>query len=206
MGKLVNLYIDIDNVILNTAETFIEYYTKKNNIDKNFYNLKDWNFRSIDRNIDKQEFLQYIETNDFFEKVKINEDFLRFYIKNADKYYWIFNTTGTLTNIRLKREYILRSLPILKNVKFIGVYDFMKKSDIDMTDGIQIDDEYKNLNTNAKYKILLKNLIETDYNQLLDIREDVYIANTFDEVIKCVECLSKEIEDDINERRFQDEY
>ena len=52
-----NLYIDIDSTIINTAETFIDMYCKKKGINKNFYDLKDWKFRSIDRNIDVKEFL-----------------------------------------------------------------------------------------------------------------------------------------------------
>ena len=36
MEKLVDLYIDVDDVILNTSETFIDYYTKKKNIHKSF--------------------------------------------------------------------------------------------------------------------------------------------------------------------------
>lgn len=194
MGQLIKLYIDIDNVILNTAETFIDYYCKKNNINKNFYDLKDWNFRSIDRNIDKKEFLNYICTKDFFNKVQINEDFMKFYMMNAYDYEWIFITVGTEENLRLKRNLLLNSLPTIKNVEFIGL-EKENKNEIDMSYGIQIDDKYDNLNTNAEYKILLKNLIETDYNQLLDFREDVYIMNTFDEVVESIKFFKKEIEE-----------
>ena len=202
MEKLVDLYIDVDDVILNTSQTFIDYYTKKNNIHKTFYDLKDWNFKSIDRNIDKQEFFDYIYNKEFLDNVQINEAFMRFYMKEANNYKWHFVTIDSSANLFVKRYFILNSLPTLMNVDFIGLIEGQKKSDIDMTDGIQIDDRYDNLNTNATYKILLKNYIETDYNQLLDMREDVYITNTFDEVVESIKFLSQEIKENFKKREL----
>lgn len=202
MEKLVDLYIDVDDVILNTSETFIDYYTKKNNIHKSFYDLKDWNLRSIDRNIDKQEFFDYIYSKEFLDNVQINEAFMRFYMKEANNYKWHFVTIDSSANLFVKRYFILNSLPTLMNVDFIGLGKEQKKSDIDMTDGIQVDDRYDNLNTNATYKILLKNCIETDYNQLLDIREDVYITNTFDEVVESIKFLSQEIKENFKKKEL----
>lgn len=202
MEKLVDLYIDVDDVILNTSETFIDYYTKKNNIHKSFYDLKDWDFRSIDRNIDKQEFFDYIYNKEFLDNVQINETFMRFYMKEANNYKWHFVTIDSSANLFVKRYFILNSLPTLMNVDFIGLIEGQKKSDIDMTDGIQVDDRYDNLDTNATYKILLKNCIETDYNQLLDIREDVYIANTFDEVVESIKFLSQEIKENFKKKEL----
>lgn len=202
MEKLVDLYIDVDDVILNTSQTFIDYYTKKNNIHKTFYDLKDWNLRSIDRNIDKQEFFDYIYSKEFLDNVQINEAFMRFYMKEANNYKWHFVTIDSSANLFVKRYFILNSLPTLMNVDFIGLIEGQKKSDIDMTDGIQIDDRYDNLNTNATYKILLKNYIETDYNQLLDMREDVYITNTFDEVVESIKFLSQEIKENFKKREL----
>ena len=202
MEKLVDLYIDVDDVILNTSETFIDYYTKKKNIHKSFYDLKDWNFKSIDRNIDKQEFFDYVYSKEFLDNVQINEDFMRFYMKEANNYKWHFVTIDSSANLFVKRYFILNSLPTLMNVDFIGLIEGQKKSDIDMTNGIQIDDRYDNLNTNATYKILLKNYIETDYNQLLDMREDVYITNTFDEVVESIKFLSQEIKENFKKREL----
>ena len=191
MDNVVKLYIDIDDVILNTGETFIDFYCKKNNINKTFSDLKDYNFRSIDRNIDKKEFFNYIETDDFFNKVKINEDFINFYTNNTDQYVWYFVTQGTTKILDKKRELLFSKLENTDNIYFIGVKDNKDKLSIDMSNGIQVDDYYNNLYTNAKYKILLKNFHETDYNQLLDIREDVYIVNTFKDIIECIEFFKK---------------
>lgn len=182
-----NLYIDIDSTIINTAETFIDMYCKKKGINKNFYDLKDWKFRSIDRNIDVKEFLNYIETEEFFNEVQFYDDFLRFYVKYADKFNFIFVTIGTKKNLQLKKRFIFRSLPTIKNVKYIGLEN--NKNDIDMSDGIQIDDKYDNLNTNAKLKILQKNNIETDYNQVKEYRNDLYIMQDWKQIGESLEFI-----------------
>lgn len=182
-----NLYIDIDSTIINTAETFIDMYCNKKGIKKNFYDLKDWKFRSIDRNIDIKEFLNYIETEEFFNKVQFYDDFLRFYVKYGDKFNFIFVTIGSKKNLELKKKFIFRSLPTIENVKYIGLEN--NKNDIDMSNGIQIDDKYDNLNTNAKLKILQKNNIETDYNQVKEYRDDLYIMQDWKQISESLEFI-----------------
>lgn len=68
------------------------------------------------------------------------------------------------------------------DIEFIGIpldldNPSYKKDSLDISNGIQIDDKYSCLNTNASLKILLKNFKETDYNQILDVREDLYEIN-----------------------------
>ena len=47
---------------------------------------------------------------------------------------------------------------------------------------VQIDDKYENLDSSCDLKILLRNHKDTDYNQIVDHREDVYIMDTMKEV------------------------
>lgn len=186
----INLYIDIDNTIINTAETYIERYCRDNGIKKDFYDLKDWGFRSIDRNIDVKEFLRYIETEEFFNEIQFYDDFLRFYVRNGDKFNFIFITIGTKKNLELKKNFILRSLPTIQNVKYIGIENNHNKNIIDMSNGIQIDDKYENLNTNAQLKILQKNYIDTDYNQVKDYRDDLYIMQDWKQIGETLEFIN----------------
>lgn len=185
----INLYIDIDNTILNTAEAFINKYCKENNINKNFYDLKDWGFKSIDRNIKVREFLKYIEDEEFFNDVRYYDDFLRFYVRNADRFIFNFVTIGTKRNLEMKKHFILSTLPTIENVKYIGFEKENTKNIIDMSNGIQIDDKYSNLDTNARIKILQKNYIDTDYNRVNDIREDLYIMQDWEQIGKAIEFI-----------------
>ena len=89
--------------------------------------------------------------------------------------------------IELKKKFIFRSLPTIENVKYIGLEN--NKNGIDMSDGIQIDDKYDNLNTNARLKILQKNNIETDYNQVKEYRDDLYIMQDWKQISESLEFI-----------------
>ena len=54
---------------------------------------------------------------------------------------------------------------------------------MDLSDGIQIDDNYSNLLSNALFKILVKNFHEADYNQVLENHTDLYIVNDWKDII-----------------------
>ena len=189
----VKLFIDVDNTIMNTAEIFIDKYCEDNNINKTIDNLKDWKFKSIDRKIDIREFLKYIETEDFFEQVQIDEDFLKFYFTYQLNYEWIFITKGTPENLKLKRKFIMESLPTLQNVKFIGIDNDGFKNIYNMNNSIQIDDCYEELNTNARFKILIKNNLETDYNRIIAPSDNVYAMNNWKEISESINWFRDEI-------------
>ena len=101
--ELKKIYIDMDDVIINTSETLINYYCKQNNINKSFKDLKDFNYRSIDRNIDKEKLFKYTETDEFWNEVKINPVFLEYYNKHCYDYDWTIVTKGS--NITLNKKF-----------------------------------------------------------------------------------------------------
>ena len=188
----IKLFIDVDGTIINTAETFIDKYCKENNINKTIDDLKDWEFKSIDRKMHINEFLRYIETEEFFEIIELDENFLKFYVMNQDKYEWIFITKGTKKNLELKEKFLRESLPTFNNVKYIGIENEDKKN-YNMKNGIQVDDNINNLNTNAKYKILIKNYLETNYNRIQAPSDDIYEMNNWNEIVESIEWFRKEI-------------
>lgn len=200
-SKRIKLYIDIDDTIINTSENFIKKYSKEHGLKKSIDDLKDYKFKSIDRKMDLNEFLRYIESEEFFNTVKIDEEFLRFYKENEEKYEWIFITRGTHKNLELKENFIREALrnnkkseeENNKRIKYIGVKNEEEKGKYIEKNSIQIDDKYDELNTKAKYKILIKNYRETEYNHVKDIREDLYIMNEWKEIIKSIEWFEKEI-------------
>lgn len=191
--ELKKIYIDMDDVIINTSETLIKHYCRQTGINKNFKDLKDFNFKSIDRKIDKKKLFEYSETDDFWNEVEINPSFLNFYNKHCYDYEWFIVTKGSDITLRKKLDFLHNKLDDVMSLNFIGLLLDEDKSKVNMKDGIQIDDEYKNLKSNAKYKVLLKNNIDTDYNKVYDAVDNLYIVNTFDEVIDCVKWLFKKI-------------
>lgn len=186
----LNLYVDIDGVVLRTSEAFINHYCRENNINKTFYDLKDYNFRSIDRNIKLQDFFKYVESKDFINDVEFFEDFLKYYEKRKNDFNWIFVIKGTSKFFNIKQNILEHKLGY--DIEFIHISPEQEKNIVDMTNGIQIDDFYWNLNTNAKTKILVKNFIDTDYNFVPDIREDLYIVNDWKDIGECLDWFKKE--------------
>ena len=63
---------------------------------------------------------------------------------------------------------------------------------------IQVDDNYSNLGTTCNLNILLKER-ETDYNQVEDIREDLYIAYNLNELEQILEFYSTYSFDELEE-------
>jgi len=78
------------------------------------------------------------------------------------------------------------------DIELIHIGPGQEKNIVDMNNGIQIDDFYCNLNTNAKTKVLVKNFIDTDYNFVPDIREDLYIVNDWKDIGECLDWFKKE--------------
>ena len=77
------IYVDVDDVIFNTSELVIDLLNKYYNIvpPKTIYDLKDWGFKSIYRQVDTKILEEFWESDEFFDNVKINEDFCKFYKK-----------------------------------------------------------------------------------------------------------------------------
>ena len=87
-----------------------------------------------------------------------NEEFINLYKKTKRKINWILFTQGTKKNLELKTDFFQKRF---KNINIITVNEDKneEKRTFDLHNGIQIDDVYSNLKTNAQVKILLKILL-----------------------------------------------
>lgn len=181
MDKKEKIYVDADDVILNTSEVTINYLNNLYKIhpSKTINDLKDWKYKSIYRNINIDLLYKYWESNEFFNEIKIDEDFLEFYKNTKEIYEWIVFTHGTKINLQKKKEYFYKNLP---DIKILGVDFSQKKNLIDISDGIQIDDKYENLLSNAYFKILKKNFRDTDYNQVIQNHTNLYIVDDWKDI------------------------
>ena len=180
MGR-EKIYVDVDDVIINTSEVVINLLNDTYNITppKTFKDLKDWGYKSIYRHLDKKILYQYWETDEFFNKVKINSDFLKFYNDTKNVFEWILFTHGTEKNLKKKQEFFSKYIP---DIKINGVDISKNKNEVDLSDGIQIDDNYNNLLSNAYFKILIKNFHEANYNQVLENHTNLYVVNDWKEI------------------------
>lgn len=187
-SKRITIFLDADDTILESSKTVIAILNERYNITppKNITHMKEWNYRSICKHVTGKEVDEIYSSDEFFERVTINPDFLKIYERYKEKFNFCVVTKGTKQNLEKKRQYLKERLP---DIVFTGISfttedstDF-DKSKIDMSRGIQIDDRMDCLNTNANCKILLKNNLNVPWNAYGG--EDVgnlYIVNNWDEI------------------------
>jgi hypothetical protein len=196
------LILDIDDVVLNSCEAIVEIINERYNLSPKIIvdNIKDWDFTYFTRRIQKEnktsltkeDYLKLFESVEFWEKVQFKEGIMDilFEPKIRDYFKITLVSTGTQNNLEAKEKFLFKQLD-MTDINFIGLPLDLKnpqynKKEIDnfmlTFGGIQVDDRYKCLNTNAKLKVLLKNNKETTYNQVLDMREDLYVVNDLKEL------------------------
>ena len=190
------IYWDVDDVVLNTTEAMVELINKKYRIPNNLQprtreQCKDWEFKGLWRPLTKEQQMELFESHEFWDTVTIKPEFYNI-VKSGvlDKYDNIFVTKGSVYNLFRKKEFLYDEVDIkdvFKNFGFVGIADNEDKAAINMTDGIQIDDNYSNLkNTKAKIKILVKNNVESTVNNsygMIDTPDNLYNVNSLNEVL-----------------------
>lgn len=190
------IYWDIDDVVLNTTEAMVDLINKKYRIPnhlspKTRAECKDWEFKGLWRNLTKEQQMELFESSDFWDSVTIKEEFYNVINSGIlDKYDNVFVTKGSIYNLFKKKEFLYDNSDIKEAIKdfgYVGLAEGVDKASIDMTDGIQIDDNYGNLkNTKAKIKILVKNYVESTVNNsygLIETPDNLYNVNSLNEVL-----------------------
>ena len=161
-GSKQTIYWDVDDVILNTSEVAIDIINKRYLNDgqhKTFENRKDWGLKSIWRGMNKQIAKEIFESDDFWNSVKVKEEFKKVFDSIGDQYEHKLVTKGTECNHDRKQQFLINDAYMKdKQWDYICVGDDEDKNIVDMSNGIFIDDKLENLVvTNARIKILLKN-------------------------------------------------
>lgn len=185
-GK-INIYVDADDTIIESSQAVIQIINEKYGINppKTIEDLRDWNYTCIYPEMTGEIVEEIYSSEEFFERVKPNKEFLEVYRKHKDNFNFIVVTKGGKINLARKQAWFLRRFPAMKFVGFLfdegGEHSFDKSSE-NMSGGIQIDDRTDALvNTNAGCKILLKNGREFKWNQV-DRGYDLYIFNRWKEI------------------------
>ena len=100
--------------------------------------------------------------------------------KYDGKVKFVITTKGTAENLKKKEQWIKENIP--GNISFVGITNnSLSKRQVDMTNGIQIDDCTAALDTNADIKILYKDNHnfnwQSNYNNT-----DILVVNTWLEI------------------------
>lgn len=196
VNKTPVLYIDLDNVVFNTICIIKRMYDEDFCLYSEYswipahkikhYDFSDLTFMTRDRLMD------YFRSNRFFNNIEcMDEAEASIAYLETMGFKIVFVSIGTSENLLGKDEWVSVFNHLWgTHAEFIGV-DRIDKSHIDMSDGIIVDDEIKNLvNCNAQQKICFGNY---EWNQDWD---GIRILSWKDLVNFIVELNKKEVEND----------
>ena len=89
-----------------------------------------------------------LESDDFYNELEFKPFVLNVLSKYKDYYNLVIVSKGTPLNLEKKQTWLKEHMPF--EYKFVGVNNWSHdKRDVDMSNGIQIDDSYSCLKTNA---------------------------------------------------------
>ena len=155
------LYIDLDNVVFDTVDAIKTLYDENYRLYDNYkcvdYNaMTSYDFRELQL-LTKEKLNEYFCSGRFFDVVNCIEgaELSIATLNGFNQYPVTLVSIGTPENIKGKQQWIDNVLRggFELDVDFVGLNSF-DKSEIDMSGGILIDDELKNLETsNADVKI-----------------------------------------------------
>ena len=176
---MTTVYVDFDNTIVESNQKVIEILNDKYGLNKSEDDLEDYGYTSI-APITEEEKLGIFESDEFFSNLKFKSDFLKVLNKYDGKVKFVITTKGTAENLKKKEQWIKENIP--GNISFVGITNnSLSKSQVDMTNGIQIDDCTAALDTNADIKILYKDNHnfnwQSNYNNT-----DILVVNTWLEI------------------------
>lgn len=197
--------IDFDCTLVNSICAFVETY-KQNHQDElkasvipfpMWEFVHTWNMRECEIPfLTEAELYDIFASESFFEKLFPYRDtngvsMFDFLHEINDDYRDIaIVSSGCSRNLQLKREWINKNIPIVKD-KFIGIEkEKGKKLNKESFTGLMLIDDNQDalMSANVKYRILanLHYTKETDWNKDVLNRSDVYVCNSVSETIDTV--------------------
>ena len=181
------VYVDFDNTIVESNQRVIEILNERYGLSKTEDDLVDYGYKSI-APITEEEKLSIFSSDDFFSNLRFKSDFLKVLNKYSDKVKFIITTKGTEENLKKKKEWVKDNIPC--DIGFVGITnDSLSKKQVDMSDGIQIDDCTAALDTNASLKILYKDnhnfSWQSDYSNT-----DIMVVNNWKEIDEIISFYS----------------
>ena len=181
------VYIDFDNTIVESNQRVIEILNERYGLSKTEDDLVDYGYKSI-APITEEEKLNIFSSDDFFSNLRFKSDFLKVLNKYSGKVKFIITTKGTEENLKKKKEWVKDNIPC--DIGFVGITnDSLSKKQVDMSDGIQIDDCTAALDTNASLKILYKDnhnfSWQSDYSNT-----DIMVVNNWKEIDEIISFYS----------------
>ena len=186
------ILIDIDDTFLKSFEVIIRQLNKKNNTCKTINDLRDYQYRSIDENITQEDINRMYASEEFFNNVNFNDGAIDFIVKYSKIFDIVFISYGT-------EENLLRKIKLLND--FVQRYNldhiFFASCEIGKANKreVLLDNIYLAIDNHSEHleemqspkKILLKNFIDVEWNQVPTNDENTYVVNSFSDIDVMIE-------------------
>lgn len=197
MKKNVKVFIDIDNTIYDSTKAVVDELNKRYNKNVNPEDIKAYDFTDQFPEVKQNEIKEIFSNENFYKRLDCIDGTAFMFIdilSTQQKIDVSFVTLGTKENLENKKEwldYVLKSGEFFDHeVDYYEYYGNLSgdsnKSFIDMSGGIFIDDNIDCLrSSNASIKILIKNGVDTKWNNV-EPGDNVYIADDWGDIIKIV--------------------
>ena len=177
----IKVFIDCDDVLIKSQEAVINIINKRYNTNKNINDLRDWNYRSIYKNMTEEEKIDIYKSQEFFDIVEYIEDAKETYEELKDIIDWKIITQGSLDNLEKKRQFLENTL---SSGDVYALHLNIAKSTVNMIGAIQIDDVTKNLiGSSAAIKILYRPR-ECYWNEIPNTEDNFYVVKDWKELKK----------------------
>lgn len=185
---MTTVYVDFDNTIVESNQQVISILNRRYSLYKTEDDLIDYGFISI-APITEEEKLSIFESDEFFFDLRFKSDFLKVLNKYNGTLKFVITTKGTDENLKKKQEWVKKNLPY--DIGFIGIKNnSLSKKQVDMSNGVQIDDCTMALDTNAQIKILYKDGHNFDWQTNYD-NTNILVVNTWNQIDDILSFYSK---------------
>jgi len=182
MKNKIPVYLDFDNTIVDSTERLIFLLNQYYNTNKNYKDVKRYNCSDLFPNITQNLILDMFDKEEFFNDLSIFPNCKEVLLKYKENFDYQITTICTEKSLIHKKEYLNKELfPCIFTLNGI-IKNGTGKEMIDMSNGIIIDDHIDNIrSSNAKYKILYKGELDTEWNQF-EISDNCFVARNWEEV------------------------
>lgn len=191
---MITVYMDCDDTILNSSAAIIEILNEKYGVNKTLKDLRDYKYRSIVGTVAQEEILEIFQSEQFWQKVQFNEQFVEVIKKLKNNFKFVVISKGTKENLESKEAHLKKAFKQMDvDIDFVGIPILLgsktkfEKSLVDMTGAIQIDDCTSELNTKAAIRILLRNGRRVEWNYIPWNEENFYGVDTWKEIEEILE-------------------
>lgn len=185
------VYIDIDDTIVNFSKQAVQKLNKICQTNKNYMESIKFDFVDLFPDLSREE-KEKIYFDNFYEGIEKFENMEEVLLEINKNFNIVFVTKGRKNSLKEKEEWLKNNLNKKIKYKFIGLPMTSDKTEVDMSNGIIIDDQYKYVEkSKANIKILYSyNRKETEWNNYLT-NIDAYIVENWQQILEILNFIAK---------------